>query len=122
MTARVSWDKEVDMVYVAFRDGPDAHSVFLPDGRSYELSSEGDVVGLEFIDARNGINLNGLPVRPASLLPLLEEKGLTVLGYTVDLPEESPEDIKGEQLPSSLVLQQSEVSETPDLLQRFASA
>jgi hypothetical protein len=75
------------MVYVAHRDGPDAHTVFLTAGRSYELSSAGEVVGVELEVASQGIDLTGIPVNPVTLVPLLEAEGLTVRGFTFALQE-----------------------------------
>lgn len=76
---KVTYDSESDFAYVVFREGPDAHSIPLGSGRVLEVSSSGDIVGVEFERASQGVQLMGLPVDYASLAQELQAVQVPVL-------------------------------------------
>ena len=64
MSAYVRYDREVDVLYVDLRDrGPAdvAHTVELGGGRQVDYDNDGNVLGVEFLAAGRGVDLEGVP-------------------------------------------------------------
>jgi len=57
----VDFDQESDVLYVRLADAPVARSVSLDDLRLVDYSADGRVVGVEFIDVSQGIDLHDVP-------------------------------------------------------------
>lgn len=49
---RVTYDPEVDALYVTLRDGVAEDSVDIEDGVTVELDADGHILGVEILDAR----------------------------------------------------------------------
>ncbi len=57
-----TYDSEADILYVRLRDSETvARQTFLDDVRIIDHSEEGTVVGIEFIDASDGVILGDVP-------------------------------------------------------------
>ena len=59
----VSYDTDADVLYVRLSPAKVASTQTLDDLRLIDVSSEGVVVGIEFIDASGGIDLRDVPFR-----------------------------------------------------------
>jgi uncharacterized protein YuzE len=57
----VRYDPDADMLYVRLSNEPVAKSHALDDSRIIDYSADGGVVGVEFVNAGEGIDLNDLP-------------------------------------------------------------
>lgn len=58
----IQYDPEADVLYVRLKPGePVARTVGLDDSRLIDYSADGGVVGLEFLDASDGIDLRDVP-------------------------------------------------------------
>jgi uncharacterized protein YuzE len=57
----VVYDAEADALYVRFSDQAVDKTVGLDDLRMIDYSTDGGVVGIEFIDVSGGIDLHDLP-------------------------------------------------------------
>lgn len=58
----VDYDREADVLYIQFvRDGKVARTVPVDDLRLIDYSADGAVVGLEFIDVSDGVDLHDMP-------------------------------------------------------------
>ncbi len=81
MSQQVDYDAEADVLYLRFTPGETvARTVPLDDLRLIDYSADGAVVGLEFIDASEGIDLRDLPfARKAE--QLLGDAGLNLTVY-----------------------------------------
>jgi uncharacterized protein YuzE len=49
---RITYDPEVDALYITLRTGVAQDSVDIEDGVTVELDAEGHVLGMEILDAR----------------------------------------------------------------------
>ena len=59
---KATYDQEADILYVRLLDDqPVARQTFLDDLRVIDHSAEGAVVGVEFIDASDGVALGDVP-------------------------------------------------------------
>lgn len=81
MSQQVDYDAEADVLYLRITPGETvARTVPLDDLRLIDYSADGAVVGLEFIDASEGIDLRDLPfARKAE--QLLGDAGLNLTIY-----------------------------------------
>ncbi len=81
MSQQVDYDAEADVLYLRITPGETvARTVPLDDLRLIDYSADGAVVGLEFIDASEGIDLRDLPfARKAE--QLLGDAGLNLTVY-----------------------------------------
>ncbi len=81
MSQQVEYDAEADVLYLRITPGETvARTVPLDDLRLIDYSADGAVVGLEFIDASEGIDLRDLPfARKAE--QLLGDAGLNLTVY-----------------------------------------
>jgi len=59
----VTYDQDADILYVRLSDGQVASTRTLDDLRLIDVSADGEVIGIEFIDASGGIDLRDLPFR-----------------------------------------------------------
>jgi len=59
----VTDDEDADVLYVRLSDGAVSTTQSLDDMRLIDLSADGAVVGVEFIDASGGIDLRDVPFR-----------------------------------------------------------
>lgn len=57
----VDFDQESDVLYVRLADAAVARSVSLDDLRLVDYSADGRVVGVEFIDVSEGVDLHDVP-------------------------------------------------------------
>jgi uncharacterized protein YuzE len=58
-----TYSDDIDILYVQLSDSPIAETDVIDDGRFVDFAADGSVVGAEFIGARAGIDLRGLPER-----------------------------------------------------------
>jgi len=81
VSQQVEYDAEADVLYLRITPGETvARTVPLDDLRLIDYSADGAVVGLEFIDASEGIDLRDLPfARKAE--QLLGDAGLNLTVY-----------------------------------------
>ncbi len=61
MTGLVTYDQEADVLYVQLLDDPIAHTKFLDDLRGIDYSADNAVIGVEFINASEGVDLSDIP-------------------------------------------------------------
>ena len=59
---QVTYDRRTDILYVQMKDRPSARQVSLDDARIVDYSALDEVVGIEFIGARGGIDLSDVPL------------------------------------------------------------
>ncbi len=58
----VRFDPEADALYVAFGERRAvARTVELGDGRQVDYDADGGLLGVEFLNVSDGLNLNGVP-------------------------------------------------------------
>ena len=62
---RTTYDQQSDILYVRMTDIPSARQVVLDDARIIDYSSSDEFIGVEFIGARAGIDLRGVPFASA---------------------------------------------------------
>lgn len=48
---RITYDKDADALYISLRDAAPADSIDLREGVTVDLDAEGQVIGLEILDA-----------------------------------------------------------------------
>ncbi len=63
MRPEVTYDPQIDCLYVRLSHLPIAHTDYLDDLRGIDYSADNAVVGIEFIDASAGIDLSYVPFR-----------------------------------------------------------
>lgn len=71
---RISYDAEVDALYIQLREGSPATSVDLEEGVTADLDADGHVLGLEVLDARERLGDEGLTSIAVERLPFVLEK------------------------------------------------
>jgi uncharacterized protein YuzE len=57
----IEFERETDMLYVRLRDGQVARTKEFGDLRHVDLDEDGLVIGVEFVGASGGLELEGLP-------------------------------------------------------------
>lgn len=57
------YDEDTDILYVEFRESLVAKTIGLGWWRNIDLAADGSVLGVEFINASAGIDLDGVPQR-----------------------------------------------------------
>jgi len=63
----IEYDEEADVLYVRLAaSAPVRRTVAIDDSRLIDYSEDGVVLGLEFIDASQGIDLRDLPFGPTA--------------------------------------------------------
>ena len=82
-TGQVQVDHSADALYVRLHDAPVDETMEFGDLRNVDYSSDGDVVGVEFLEITAGIRLDGLPERQR-LQVALSAHGLGSLIQVVD--------------------------------------
>jgi len=60
----VTYDDDADVLYVYLNDGEVAETRNLGDLRLIDYSADGGVVGIEFVSASNGVELDSVPFAP----------------------------------------------------------
>lgn len=73
----VTYDPDADMLYVRLSDEPVAESKSLDDSRVIDYSADGGVVGVEFVNAASGVDLNDLPFA-GKVEQLIGDSGLRI--------------------------------------------
>lgn len=61
MAAHVEFDREADCLYVALSDADVTRTTSVDDARVVDYAADGTVVGVEFVGASAGVDLEGLP-------------------------------------------------------------
>ncbi len=74
---RMTYDKEVDAVYIYVTDAPYARGKRLDDQRRIDYDSDDDVRGIELLNVSHGVDLHNLPFA-AKIGRLLEKRKLKV--------------------------------------------
>lgn len=74
---RVTYDREVDAIYVRLSEQSCDHTIPLDDRRLVDYGADGSVVGVELLDVHDGVDLAGVP-EPAVIARLLRERAITV--------------------------------------------
>lgn len=57
---RISYDKEVDALYIHLRDVKPSHGVDIEDGVTVDVDAGGHIVGIEILDAAERLGLEAL--------------------------------------------------------------
>lgn len=57
----ITYADDIDILYVQLSDTPVAETEVIDDFRFVDRAEDGSVVGAEFIGAKGGIDLRGLP-------------------------------------------------------------
>ena len=73
----VTYDEDADVLYVRLTEDPVAKTETLDDLRLIDYSSDGAVIGIEFIDASPGIDLRDVPFRH-KVEQLIGDSGLPI--------------------------------------------
>ncbi len=75
----VTYDEDADVLYVGLVEGDPsvARTATLDDLRMIDYSSDGGVLGIEFVDATAGIDLRDIPFRE-TVERLIGESGLSI--------------------------------------------
>jgi uncharacterized protein YuzE len=60
----VTYDEDADVLYVGLADGEVAETRNLGDLRLVDLAQDGTVLGIEFISASQGVDLDSVPFGP----------------------------------------------------------
>jgi uncharacterized protein YuzE len=58
---KVTYDREVDALYVTLCEAPWAHTRSLSESRNVDYSADGTPIGVELLHASKGIDLTDLP-------------------------------------------------------------
>ncbi len=69
---RITYDPEVDALYIELRKAKPAGSIDLEDGVTADLDAEGHVIGLEVLDARERLGTDPLANLAIEITPLKE--------------------------------------------------
>lgn len=73
----VTYDPEADALYVRLRDGASARQATLDDSRIIDYSGDGAVLGVEFLGASDGVDLDDVPFAP-TVANLIHDSGLPI--------------------------------------------
>jgi len=73
----VSYDPEADVLYVTLAEGDVATSKSLDDIRLLDYSADGAVLGVEFVNASSGVDLNDVPFQQR-VEKLIGDSGLPI--------------------------------------------
>ncbi len=60
---RVTYDREVDAIYIYLTDEPYHHGEELDEDRRIDYDPQGRPRGIELLSVSHGVNLDGLPAR-----------------------------------------------------------
>jgi len=77
MTDPVVFDAQSDALYVRLREGASARQAFLDDSRIIDYSADGVVLGVEFLGASDGVDLDDVPFAP-TVANLIHDSGLPI--------------------------------------------
>ena len=76
---KITWYTEEDALYVRFGETSIASGQDLDDDRHLDKAKDGSLIGIEFLNISNGVNLDDIPEPfEHKLEPLLRERGIKV--------------------------------------------
>lgn len=78
MTARATFDREADAVYVTLSDQPYAFGEDIDHERRVDYAADGTPIGIELLCVSDGVDLSHLP-RVDEVTATLRELGIRVL-------------------------------------------
>lgn len=73
----VTYDDDADVLYVGLADGDVAETRNLGDLRLVDLANDGTVLGIEFISASQGVDLDSVPFAP-TVAAAIGDSGLPI--------------------------------------------
>ena len=73
----VTYDTDADALYVRLREGASARQATLDDARIIDYSEDGAVLGVEFLGASDGVDLDDVPFAP-TVAKLIHDSGLPI--------------------------------------------
>jgi uncharacterized protein YuzE len=76
-----TYDRDADAAYVGFSSRTSARQVQLDDSRILDYSTDGAIVGVEFLSPSHGVDLAGIP-RANEVARALHRLGLEVRSAT----------------------------------------
>ena len=71
---RITYDPDVDVLYIELRPATPDDSVDLEDGVTADLDADGHVIGIEILDARERLGSEALSTVALEHLPLASAK------------------------------------------------
>ncbi len=71
---RITYDPDVDVLYIELRTATPDDSVDLEDGVTADLDADGHVIGIEILDARERLGSEALSTVALEQLPLASAK------------------------------------------------
>ena len=71
---RITYDPDVDVLYIELRPATPDDSVDLEDGVTADLDADGHVIGIEILDARERLGSEALSTVALEQLPLASAK------------------------------------------------
>lgn len=77
----VEYDQDEGAVYVRLSDAEISWTKSVDDSRLVDYAADGSVVGFEFLDVIDGVDLTGLPMRD-KVESLMRENGIPVRATT----------------------------------------
>lgn len=78
---QVTYDKDVEAIYIRLRDLPYAYGEDLDDSRRVDFSADGTPIGVELLSVDLGVNLDDLPER-RSIEKALIDYDVKIYAYT----------------------------------------
>lgn len=76
----VTYDEDADVLYVGLAEGEVAQTRNLGDLRLVDLAEDGTVLGVEFISASQGVDLDSVPFGP-TVASAIGDSGLPIKIY-----------------------------------------
>ncbi len=76
----VTYDDDADVLYVGLAEGEVAETRSLGDLRLVDLAEDGAVLGIEFISASQGVDLDSVPFGP-TVAAAIGDSGLPIKIY-----------------------------------------
>lgn len=76
----VTYDEDADVLYVGLADGDVAETRNLGDLRLIDFADDGTVLGVEFVSASQGVDLDGVPFGP-TVAAAIGDSGLQIRIY-----------------------------------------
>jgi uncharacterized protein YuzE len=73
----VTYDEDADVLYVGLAEGAAAETRNLGDLRLVDLAEDGTVLGIEFISASQGVDLDSVPFAP-TVAAAIGDSGLPI--------------------------------------------
>lgn len=76
----VTYDEDADVLYVGLTEGEVAETRSLGDLRLVDIAAGGTVIGVEFISASHGVDLDSVPFSP-TVETAIRDSGLSIKIY-----------------------------------------